>query len=45
MRIAVTWRGFFGTDMAGEVLLPGKDARLGTTTFEDWLAAGANDGR
>jgi uncharacterized protein YbjT (DUF2867 family) len=35
-----TWRGTFGTDMAGEVLLPGPDARLAPTTFDDWLAAG-----
>ncbi|MGH3244797.1 MAG: SDR family oxidoreductase [Trebonia sp.] len=35
-----TWRGGFGPDMAGEVLLPGEGARLGTTTFADWLAAG-----
>jgi uncharacterized protein YbjT (DUF2867 family) len=36
-----TWRGIFGTDMAGEVLLPGPGARLTPTTFDDWLAAGA----
>ena len=36
-----TWRGIFGTDMAGEVLLPGEQARLTSTTFADWLAAGA----
>jgi uncharacterized protein YbjT (DUF2867 family) len=36
-----TWQGIFGTDMAGEVLLPGKDARLMPGTFADWLAAGA----
>jgi uncharacterized protein YbjT (DUF2867 family) len=36
-----TWRGIFGLDMAGEVLLPGDGARLGATTFDDWLAAGA----
>ena len=41
IKLVPTWRGSFGTDMAGEVLLPGKDARLGTTTFADWLAAGA----
>jgi dihydrodipicolinate reductase len=35
-----TWRGIFGTDMAGEVLLPGPGARLAPTTFDDWLAAG-----
>jgi uncharacterized protein YbjT (DUF2867 family) len=36
-----TWQGTFGTDMAGEVLLPGQDARLMPGTFADWLAAGA----
>jgi uncharacterized protein YbjT (DUF2867 family) len=36
-----TWRGVFGPDMAGEVLLPGDGARLGPTSFDDWLAAGA----
>ena len=36
-----TWQGFFGVDMAGEVLLPGPGARLGKITFADWLAAGA----
>jgi uncharacterized protein YbjT (DUF2867 family) len=36
-----TWRGVFGLDMAGEILLPGEGARLAPTTFEDWLAAGA----
>ena len=41
IRLVPTWRGTFGTDMAGEVLLPGDGARLGTTTFDDWLAAGA----
>ena len=41
IKLVPTWRGNFGTDMAGEVLLPGDGARLGTITFEDWLAAGA----
>jgi uncharacterized protein YbjT (DUF2867 family) len=36
-----TWRGAFGPDMAGEVLLPGENARLTSGTFSDWLAAGA----
>jgi hypothetical protein len=27
--------------MAGEVLLPGPGARLGTTTFDEWLENGA----
>jgi uncharacterized protein YbjT (DUF2867 family) len=37
-----TWRGVFGPDMAGEVLLPGPGARVAPTTFDDWLAAGAH---
>ena len=41
IKLIPTWRGNFGTDMAGEVLLPGDGARLGTISFEDWLAAGA----
>lgn len=36
-----TWRGAFGVDMAGEVMLPGDKARLGHITFDDWLADGA----
>jgi uncharacterized protein YbjT (DUF2867 family) len=36
-----TWRGSFGPDLAGEALLPGDGARLGPTSFADWLAAGA----
>jgi uncharacterized protein YbjT (DUF2867 family) len=36
-----TWRGIYGPEMGGEVLLPGPGARLGPTTFGDWLAAGA----
>ena len=41
VRLVPTWRGIFGLDMAGEALLPGEGARLGSTTFADWLAAGA----
>ena len=41
VKLVPTWRGLFGTDMSGEVLLPGDDVRLGPTSFEDWLAAGA----
>ena len=37
-----TWRGIFGVDMAGEVLLPDKTARLTSVTFSEWLAAGAH---
>jgi uncharacterized protein YbjT (DUF2867 family) len=42
VRLVPTWRGIFDTTMAGEVLLPGPDARLGAITFDDWLAAGAS---
>jgi uncharacterized protein YbjT (DUF2867 family) len=45
IRLVPTWRGPFGPDMAGEVMLPGEGAKLGPTTFDDWLAAGAGDGR
>lgn len=45
IRLVPTWRAGFGPDMAGEVLLPGEGARLGTITFNDWLAAGAEDGQ
>ena len=38
VRLVPTWRGVFGPRMAGEVLLPGADARLAPTTFEEWLA-------
>ena len=33
-----TWSGVFGPSMAGDVLLPGEDARIMPTTFEEWLA-------
>jgi uncharacterized protein YbjT (DUF2867 family) len=36
-----TWRGMIGPDMAGEVNLPGENARLTSGTFAEWLAAGA----
>jgi uncharacterized protein YbjT (DUF2867 family) len=41
IRLVPTWSGVFDTSMAGTVLLPGDNARIGTTTFDDWLAAGA----
>jgi hypothetical protein len=41
IKLALTWRGEFGPDMTGEVLLPGDGTRLGPTTFDAWLAAGA----
>lgn len=41
IKLVPTWRGNYGTDMAGEVMLPGESVRLGPTTFDAWLAAGA----
>lgn len=38
IKLVPTWRGAFGPDLAGEALLPGDGARLGTISFEDWLA-------
>jgi len=40
IRLVPTWRGTYGTDMAGEAMLPGEGAKLGPTTFDAWLAAG-----
>lgn len=42
VRLVPSWRGSFDTSMAGEVLLPDDGARLGSVTFDDWLAAGAH---
>lgn len=38
VRLVPTWRAGFGLSMAGEVLLPGPDARIGEVTFDEWLA-------
>ena len=40
-RYVPTWSGIFGESMAGNVLLPGENARIAPTTFDEWLAAGA----
>ncbi len=40
IRLIPSWRsGLFGAEAAGEVMLPGPDARLASTTFDAWLAA------
>ncbi|MBX6355364.1 MAG: SDR family oxidoreductase [Micromonosporaceae bacterium] len=39
VRLVPTWDGLFGLAMAGNVLLPGENARIAPTTFEQWLAA------
>ncbi|PRC47641.1 NmrA family transcriptional regulator, partial [Mycobacterium sp. ITM-2017-0098] len=41
VKLVPTWDGPLGEELAGNVLLPGKDARLAPTTFDEWLAAGA----
>jgi uncharacterized protein YbjT (DUF2867 family) len=33
-----TWSSIFGVEMAGNALLPGDDARIAPTTFEQWLS-------
>lgn len=40
--LRAAWKGAaLGVEFAGEVLLPGADARQAPTTFDDWLAAEA----
>ena len=41
VRLVPTWSGPFDTSWAGDVLLPEKPVRLASTTFDQWLAAGA----
>src|SRR4051812_9699749 len=45
IRLVPTWSGVFGVDMAGDVLLPEPDARIASTTFEDWLAGETRSSR
>jgi uncharacterized protein YbjT (DUF2867 family) len=40
-----TWSSLFGTDMAGEVLLPGEGFRVMPTTFDEWLATQRRGGQ
>jgi uncharacterized protein YbjT (DUF2867 family) len=44
LRLIPTWRGQYGVEMAGEVLLPGPDARIAPTTFDDWLTTQTRSG-
>jgi uncharacterized protein YbjT (DUF2867 family) len=37
VKLVPTWSGLFGPGMAGDVLLPGENARIAPTTFDDWL--------
>jgi uncharacterized protein YbjT (DUF2867 family) len=41
VRLVPTWGAMFDESMAGNVMLPGDNVRIAPTTFEDWLAAGA----
>jgi uncharacterized protein YbjT (DUF2867 family) len=41
VKLVPTWSGPFGEEMAGNVLLPGENAHIAPTTFDQWLAAGA----
>ncbi|POX60969.1 NmrA family transcriptional regulator [Streptomyces sp. Ru62] len=38
VRLVPTWSSVLGPEMAGDVLLPGDDARIAPTTFDEWLA-------
>jgi uncharacterized protein YbjT (DUF2867 family) len=42
VQIVPAFGGMFGVEMAGEALLPGPDARLGTITFDEWLETEAS---
>ena len=41
VKLVPSWAGPLGEELAGNVLLPGEGARIAPTTFEQWLAAGA----
>ena len=41
VKLVPTWSGPLGEEMAGNVLLPGDNVRIESTTFDEWLAAGA----
>jgi uncharacterized protein YbjT (DUF2867 family) len=41
VKLVPTWSGPLDESMAGNVMLPGEDARIAPTTFDEWLAAGA----
>lgn len=38
VRLVPSWSAVFGPEMAGDVLLPGENARIAPTTFDAWLA-------
>ncbi|MFE3247101.1 hypothetical protein [Streptomyces sp. NPDC059209] len=36
-KLVPNWSAGFGPEVAGNVLLPGEDARIAPTTFDEWL--------
>ncbi|MCP9951074.1 hypothetical protein [Actinomadura madurae] len=38
VKLVPTWSAIFSAEAAGDVLLPGPDARIMPTTFDQWLA-------
>jgi uncharacterized protein YbjT (DUF2867 family) len=38
VKLVPTWSSLLGSEMAGDVLLPGENARIAPTTFDAWLA-------
>jgi uncharacterized protein YbjT (DUF2867 family) len=46
LRLVPSWQtGVYGVEAAGEVLLPGPEARLGTISFDEWLEGQRGVGR
>jgi len=41
VKLVPTWSGPLDLSLSGNVLLPGDNARIAPTTFDEWLAAGA----
>ena len=42
IQLVPTWRGIWNVELSGEAMLPdGAEVRIGPTSFDDWLAAGA----
>jgi uncharacterized protein YbjT (DUF2867 family) len=39
VKLVPTWDGIFGVSMAGNVLLPAANARITSTTFDEWLTS------
>ncbi|GAA1422900.1 SDR family oxidoreductase [Catellatospora coxensis] len=37
VKLVPTWSSVLGVEMAGDVMLPGRNARIAPTTFDEWL--------